>query len=191
MKNCLPLPQSDDRALMVAAKRVRALVLEEMGPFAGVLFVVRRPSPAAVPVDLDDPRRCPVGTSFRCVTTVGLVVTSSRPCPTPLPTGRIIVSRCATLNRSNFHLIDAFLTSPLTCFSFGRGGGGGVLETREPAVTLGGSGGEDPQALFMGSVTAESRPTLLLTARSCGAPQGFHSDKASGGKTSERLEASL
>ena len=76
-------------------------------------------------------------------------------------------------------------------FLFRPGWGGGVLETREPAVTLGGNGGEDPQALFMGSVTAESRPTLLLTARSCGAPQGFHSDKASGGKTSERLEASL
>ena len=57
MKSCLPLPPSDDRALMVAAKRMRALVLEETRPSAGVLFVTRRPSPATVPGDVHDPSR--------------------------------------------------------------------------------------------------------------------------------------
>ena len=36
---------------------MRALVLEEMRPLAGVLSVARRPSPAAVPGDVDDPSR--------------------------------------------------------------------------------------------------------------------------------------
>ena len=57
MKSCLPLPPSDDRALMVAAKRVRALILGEMRPSAGVLFVARRLSPAAVPGYADNPSR--------------------------------------------------------------------------------------------------------------------------------------
>ena len=41
----------------MVAKRVHALVLEEMRPSAGVLFVARRPSPAAVPGDVDVPSR--------------------------------------------------------------------------------------------------------------------------------------
>ena len=54
VRRCLRLPPSDDRALIAAVKGVRALVLEEMRPSAGVLFVARRLSPAAVPGDVDD-----------------------------------------------------------------------------------------------------------------------------------------
>ena len=57
MKSCISLPPSNDRALMAAAKRVRAFVLDEMRPPAGVLFVARHPSPAAVPGDVDDHSR--------------------------------------------------------------------------------------------------------------------------------------
>ena len=40
---------------MEAAIRVRALVLEEIRPSAGTLFVARRPSPVAVSVPVGDP----------------------------------------------------------------------------------------------------------------------------------------
>ena len=42
---------------MAAVKGARALVLEEMRPSGGVLFVARRPSPAAIPGDVDGERR--------------------------------------------------------------------------------------------------------------------------------------
>ena len=57
MKICLPLPPPDDGALMAAAIRVRALVLEEKRPSAGTLFVARRSSPMVVPRDVDDSSR--------------------------------------------------------------------------------------------------------------------------------------
>ena len=129
MKSCLPLPPSDDRALMVAAKRVRAPVLEDMRPSAGALFVARRLLPAAVPGDVDNPSRgvAPLEPLSGAVLLLGLW--SALPAPALRLSIRGGLSSRGVLpcNRANFQLIDDFLTSPLTCFFLGGGWGRAFL----------------------------------------------------------------
>ena len=66
---------------MAAAIRVRAVVLERKRPSAGALAVARRPSRATVPSSVDDPSEVavPIGTSYRCCTSVRFACAPSHP----------------------------------------------------------------------------------------------------------------
>ena len=99
---------------------MRALVLVDIKPSAGILVAAGRCSSAAVPAAVDDPS----GAATPLVARPNVLSLSGwrRPYPTALPVGCIILQRRLGLNGFNFGEIAALLITLKTCCSLtGRG----------------------------------------------------------------------